>query len=599
MFQLPITLYALRNATRKSRARVAGLIFINFLLSILDFSASILLGLTMASIIDKHFFQSTESNNSLLNPIISRMNDISSATNLYFLFILAFVIVAKSIASIWLLKYSNNFLGLVRAEYSKRLFYCYLNSDYETTKRISSQDISYAVIDGSISLFFGILGSFLFMLADIFLIALMLILIIFVNLNLTIFLLTISIAFVLLNIKLTHKKLGKFSDSFRENTILSRSQIHDSFNLYKDIRVHTLSNRISDNLGLVFLNASKAQGNIAWIQQFPKYSYELLAYISTFLLFAFGYLSSEKGNFATSLSIFLAMLSRILPTSLRVQNYASAIKQNISGARHTIHISKLLFSNETNTIWDYKEADTNLLENTTVSNNLVKIAFNEVTFQYQDAQKPVLERVSFELHPFGVNVVVGRSGEGKSTFCDLLLGLLIPTSGGIEFTKEDSKPISRKELRIGYVPQNTYLFEGSIRENLTFSLRQKVRDEDLWEILKTVDLEELIRELPEGLDSNVGELGNFFSGGQKQRLAIAREVLTNPNLLILDEPTSAQDSQTQDKLLSLVKGLSKTCTIVVVAHRTQTLKIADQVILIVDRQVRILDEAEVKSFNSN
>ena len=179
--------------------------------------------------------------------------------------------------------------------------------------------------------------------------------------------------------------------------------------------------------------------------------------------------------------------------------------------------------------------------------------------------------------------LVGPSGSGKSTFINLVIGFLRPQSGAISIDEHDLSQFDLRTYRsnISVVPQESVLFEGTVRDNVTYGLGS-VTDKKVREALEAANAVEFVSELPDGVDTLVGERGARISGGQKQRLAIARALIRNPRILILDEATSALDSQSESAIQVALESLMKDRTTFVVAHRLSTVRRAD-LILVLDK----------------
>lgn len=206
------------------------------------------------------------------------------------------------------------------------------------------------------------------------------------------------------------------------------------------------------------------------------------------------------------------------------------------------------------------------------------VQFDDVTFAYRD-ESAAVKALSFEVPSRRITVLTGPSGSGKSTTVDLMLGLLTPESGVILV---DGAPLLREDLpwwrsKIAYVPQETMIIPGTLRDNLTWSLSDDVEDDRCWVVLDQA-CAWFARDLPEGLDSLLGERGIYLSGGERQRVAIARALLRQPELLVLDEATSSLDEDTETQVLSLVRSLTPAMTVVMVAHRQSTINAADHVV---------------------
>lgn len=209
-----------------------------------------------------------------------------------------------------------------------------------------------------------------------------------------------------------------------------------------------------------------------------------------------------------------------------------------------------------------------------------KLAFDHVAFQHQTASYKALNNISFEVKNGETIAFVGPSGSGKSTLVKLLVGLYRPKEGSIFYNGIDGKEFDFDELRnqIGFVTQDTQLFAGTIKENLLF-VNPNATEEDLQLALQKSSATALIERAEKGIDTVIGEGGLKLSGGEKQRIAIARALLRKPNLLIFDEATSALDSITEEEITSTIKEISeeKEQITVLIAHRLSTIMHADRI----------------------
>lgn len=210
-----------------------------------------------------------------------------------------------------------------------------------------------------------------------------------------------------------------------------------------------------------------------------------------------------------------------------------------------------------------------------------EIVFKNVSFRYKNSDAPTLKSLNFIIKPGETVAFVGASGAGKSTILNLVIGFFLPTSGQILIDNHDLSKLNLPSYRsnIAVVPQNAILFSDTIKENIIYGTND-VSDEELNEIVKAANLEELIDSLPEGLDTKISEHGSNLSGGQRQRISIARAFVRNPKILILDEATSALDSFSEMKIQESIENLVKDRTTLVVAHRLSTIKNADRIAVI-------------------
>ena len=207
--------------------------------------------------------------------------------------------------------------------------------------------------------------------------------------------------------------------------------------------------------------------------------------------------------------------------------------------------------------------------------------FKNVTFHYDDDAKEILYKFNLQVNAGETIALVGESGAGKTTILNLLIGFINPVSGDIYLDGNNLKDLNLRSYRdfISVVPQNTILFSGSIRDNITYGMPD-VTEEQIWSAIQSANLEQFIRELPDGLDTMIGENGGKLSGGQRQRLAIARALVRDPKIIIFDEATSALDSTSEHEIQKAIENMADTRTTFIVAHRLSTIRNADKIAVI-------------------
>jgi ATP-binding cassette subfamily B protein len=209
------------------------------------------------------------------------------------------------------------------------------------------------------------------------------------------------------------------------------------------------------------------------------------------------------------------------------------------------------------------------------------IDFEDVSFRYSEDTEEILSKVNIHIGSGESYALVGPSGGGKTTICNLIPRFYEATEGSIKIDGTDIKDVTLKSLRenIGIVQQDVYLFSGTVRENIEYG-KPGATDEEIWEAARLAGADEFIQNLPNGMNTYVGERGVKLSGGQKQRISIARVFLKNPKILILDEATSALDNESEFLVQKSLERLAQGRTTITVAHRLTTIKNADTILVI-------------------
>lgn len=224
---------------------------------------------------------------------------------------------------------------------------------------------------------------------------------------------------------------------------------------------------------------------------------------------------------------------------------------------------------------------------------LHELRFDHVSFMHQSATTPALQEISFGVKRGETIAFVGPSGSGKTTLVKLLVGLYAPREGAILYNGHDSTRIDldRFRERMGLVTQDTQLFSGTIRENLLF-VRPQASDEECLDVLRRAAAQNLLARADKGLDTLIGEGGVKVSGGEKQRLSIARALLRHPHLLVFDEATSALDSLTEEEISQTVREVSarEDAVTILIAHRLSTVMHADRIYVL--ERGRIVEQGQ-------
>jgi ATP-binding cassette subfamily B protein len=209
--------------------------------------------------------------------------------------------------------------------------------------------------------------------------------------------------------------------------------------------------------------------------------------------------------------------------------------------------------------------------------------FNDVGFHYPGAEEPVLKDINFTVRAGQTMAVIGSTGSGKTTLVNLVTRLFDATAGSVVLDGVDVRDLSPEALwsRVGIVPQKPYLFSGTIASNLQYG-KDDATEEEMWEALRVAQAEDFVRAMPGGLDAVIAQGGTNVSGGQRQRLAIARALIRHPEIYLFDDSFSALDLTTDAKLRAALKPLAQNAVVLVVAQRVSTIRDADQILVLED-----------------
>lgn len=222
-----------------------------------------------------------------------------------------------------------------------------------------------------------------------------------------------------------------------------------------------------------------------------------------------------------------------------------------------------------------------------------ELRMNHISFQYPKTKDVVLEGVNLSIKKGESIAFIGPSGAGKTTISDIILGLLKPVEGQVFMDGINIENLGADWNRIiGYVPQNPYIMDDTIQHNIAFG-EKNINEAKIWQALEIAQLDSFVKELPNGVNTRVGERGVRFSGGQRQRLAIARAVYRNPDILVLDEATAALDKETEAEVMKAIEALQGYKTLIIVAHRLTTVRKCDTIYEVKDKRIYPKSKEEV------
>jgi ABC-type multidrug transport system fused ATPase/permease subunit len=307
----------------------------------------------------------------------------------------------------------------------------------------------------------------------------------------------------------------------------------------------------------------------ATITTLPRYITEIAVMVGVGILVLQRSPETGLGVSAATIAVFLAGIFRIVASMLPLQAGLSALRRVEPEAKMGFTL-----------LSEFQDKVSH--EQSIESRGPISITAHDLSFGYNSSESMVLDRVSFHIEPGSYVAITGKSGEGKSTLADLILGLREPNSGTILLNEHLPRLTTLSTpSSVGYVPQSTSLFSGTLLENLVLEVEPMVVSESaLRSAIAASDLEAFINGLDDGLDTLIGPGGVELSGGQAQRVGLARALYLLPRLLVLDEATSALDVETEEVIHSALLKLRGRVTCIVIAHRPQTLRDADMILTV-------------------
>lgn len=470
------------------------------------------------------------------------------------------------------------FIARRQSEISTSLVTSLASANFRWMRKQNLQQITYSVTDGVNAMTTGIIGNFILLVSDLSLLFFIVIVLIFIDPATALF---TFMFFGLVSIVLNKTIKGmsiRFGEQLSTSTIKGRSQLESLLKLYREISIASKQSFFVDEFRSTRQVNSNANGLALWLQQFPKFIFEISLVIGAGALVAYQVWVNDASNVIGVLFVFLAAAGRLIPALMRIQNSLLQISNYRYGASLTLD----LISNLDDLTLKFRSTP-----RTVEIDGAPDINLNDITFSYDDSDKPVFENLSLKINSGEVTAIVGPSGAGKTTLIDLILGIYKPNEGDIYLSTQSQKVNPESVINFAYVPQMPNLISGSLQENITLGLKQsEVNIEFLKHAVTSSGLDDLIKNLPNGLDTKIDSIGNRLSGGELQRISIARALYLNAKLIVLDEGTSSLDGNTEKFVTDYLFSLKGKVTIIIVAHRLSSIKMADN--------IYYLEEGEIK-----
>jgi ABC-type bacteriocin/lantibiotic exporter with double-glycine peptidase domain len=382
-----------------------------------------------------------------------------------------------------------------------------------------------------------------------------------------------SFLFVYL-IKKFLKKWGYQRQYHQENSI---KFLQEGMRGIKELRIYNLERNFLSYFKFHTKKYLKIEENINFISIIPKYYIELLGVISFVVVFRILFLNNfQYSEIILILGVFAASALKILPSINKIINSIIKIKYSYSTVNliyNEINLKKYFYGKNFHKNISFKKS----------------LTLQRVFFKHENKQSFLFTNINLKIPLNKIIGVFGESGSGKTTLIDLIIGFLRPNSGVICLDgKNINKYLRSWQDNIGYVQQFSYFIEDSIKNNITLALKNESLDINrIGDCLKIVGLDKIIERLPNKIETRISELGNNFSGGQRQRLSIARALYKDPSILVLDEATNSLDENSENTIIKNIIKSNKDRTIIIVTHKKKLAKYCDILLEVNSGQIKI------------
>lgn len=484
---------------------------------------------------------------------------------------------------------------LVTAEVrsSRRVLDYLLSGSLSDLRKYSRGDIQFAANQSTTWMYSGLVGAASSVIAEV---ALMLTIagaFFLINPGAALAVTVYIVALVLIIQWILGNRLKKIGQDVTTGNVQSTGIIFDAISAFREISVLRKQSHFLRKFTQARLLLGKTRATEMILKAIPRIIVEQALMLGVLAFVGWQLFAGDVASGLASVGVFVAGSVRIMGAVLPVQTSLATIKSNLVKAEKA---QEILLKHQEKTAWRHEPGAKERLTTPRpvappggvhAQGNGIAVTAESVSFRFHDADTNVIDNVSFTIEAGSFAAFVGPSGAGKTTLVDLILGLNQPDQGTVLLDGQDPMAlrVSQPGL-ISYVPQNPGMVQGSIAENVALGVAPDAINADrVWEVLALVDLDQTIQALPFGIDTSLGKQSDALSGGQIQRLGLARALYSRPRLVALDEATSALDAGSEHAVSQNILKLGGEVTVIVIAHRLSTIQKADRVFVIEDGRI--------------
>ena len=504
----------------------------------------------------------------------------------------------------------------IQREMSIRMMESYMSRGYQFFLQKNYGELNRGV-SGDTSAVYGVLNAGFRFISELLTIFLICLFMLFADWSLSLMMVATSFICVLLIYFVFRRNMYKAGIQYRNFSARAGQAMVQAFQGIKDVLILRKQRYFIEEYEENQAQVQMAQCKQTVGQESPAYIIEGLCVSGLMIVVAMRVISGESSaDFIAILAAFAVGAFRILPSLGRISislnqvltNTPSinAVYEDIIEAEEYARLhpeadfvktksTKLIAKNRRQIRKTNEDGVSAVEQHESKSDFQSLLELKNISFHYNEDAENILEHINLEIKRGQAIALIGASGAGKSTLIDILLGLLVPQEGKIQLDGTDITEIPDAWSKIvGYVPQSVFLSSDSIKKNVAFGEDEnEINDALVREALERAELWEFIKELPKGMNTQVGDRGVRLSGGQRQRIAIARALYHKPEILVLDEATSALDNETESAIMSAIDSLQGQVTMIIVAHRLTTVRNCDVIYEVADKGVKVRDKKDV------
>lgn len=520
--------------------------------------------------------------NIFLNDIFIFLDFNKSNIQLYLAVTLCIILIVSSFFNLFINWRSYNYINNISNNISKKIFFYYLHQDYSfhilNEKSELIKKISYDLERTINGVFLAILAIISKLVLTLFILSFLF----YLNFFISILVISFLSLFYIIFYTFIKNNLSIISNSLTSSQNSQLKILNESLGGIKEIILTRSYNQFYNNYSAVVENYNKKYSDYLKISQLPRSILELLSIIT--IIFILIVLTKIYNN---DIYLFLPTLGIYALAGLKTIPAIQTFFQGITQIKTHLSSYKLIYAD----FAEYKilQNKINATKNVSLLNFENVIALNDISYHYPLMKSNIIKNINLTIKKNQLTSIIGPNGSGKSTLVNIILGILKPQNGNIfiDQSKLTNENLILWQKKIGYVSQNIFLFDDTILNNITFGIKKdEFNENDIARTIKDSKLESFINLLPEGINTRVGENGIYLSGGQKQKIAIARCLIRNVEIVILDEASSALDFQSELNFNNIITNFIGKKTLVVITHKFNSIKNSDVIYLMENGKIK-------------
>jgi ABC-type bacteriocin/lantibiotic exporter with double-glycine peptidase domain len=478
----------------------------------------------------------------------------------------------QALVNYWSIRYS----AIVEGIFAGKLLSGFLQMPYEWHLSQNSADLILVTANWRGFIGRGFIYSVLQSIADSLMVTIMLISLFVVQPIVSLIVISILGTTSFLLFTTVRRKLDRVAVKARNFEQSLNKQATKMIHGYKDVKISGKQDIFNTKYAQTLFQVSRIQGTQRLISGLPTWLLESMGFfmISFSICYMLIFLDYSVARVSGTITLLAVTAWRVLPAMNRILSQLTSIRNVIPYVEKILNYYKEVEENESMNQAGFEPSTTDIEFKQVIH-------FQQISFSYKNAQRFALNQISLSINKGDVIGIIGASGAGKSTFVDIITGLLLPSHGKFLIDELELKSCSQRMAwmtKFGYVPQTPYIFDGTIAENIAFEIDSKnIETNHVLKCCHMAAMDDFLDELPLGIDSYIGERGVRLSGGQRQRVSIARALYQKPELLIFDEATSALDNANEKAIQKTIYSLRGKQTMIIVAHRLTTVESCDMI----------------------